>query len=99
MTNHTVYHLNSFSQYKGTNPNTYSKRNEPQGTQFDQTTNDTLHQNDSTTHYNDRTWANNDAIAGKALIDTGANAGICYGNSLEYDHGGSNDLYFDTIPI
>ena len=84
------------------NPHDYFKHNERQGTQFDQDTNGTigtLHQNDSATHYDNRTLTNNDIIAGKDLIDTGANAGICYGNSLEYDHDGSNDLYFYTITI
>ena len=86
MTNHTVYHLDSISQCKGTNPRTYSKRNEPQNTQPNQDTNGTLHQNVYHNHHNDRT-----------LIDTGANAGICHRDFVEYDHGGSNDLYFYTI--
>ena len=80
MTNYTVYHLNSFSQYKGTNPHTYSKRNEPQDIQPDHVTNGTLHQNIYHNRHNHCT-----------LIDPDANTG--------YSHGGSNDLYYDTISI
>ena len=99
LTNDTIHHLDQFPQYKKTNPHGSFNRNDPQGTLFDQDTNVALHQNDHVMYYNDRTLVDNGTIADKALIDNGVNTGICCGNSLEHDHDGPNDSYFDTIQI